>query len=336
MTDLDTKDQPNFFDHYRNLGRRLMDRSKATKETFGETLDECADAPIAPEPEPQMAPAPKDSVTDRITRVAAPADESQDSTSPGADDELVASLRRRSRTATAEEQTSVEAETELASAESTETDAAPEPMELPALRVAEVAAPLEGLEGIYHNVRALVRSQSPARVVFAGADSADASRSVVIGIAEHACKRGQRVVMAELMDPSGRTLLVRLATPNSQTHSAPLLELDLHGLDARERITQWLERELPETDLLLIAGPALSESVDSALLASACDGLIIVAESGVTDREAIATAAERAKVTNAPTLGVVVDGTRDRLPAWLRRWIPGRRNTLTPAYTDAR
>lgn len=342
MTDLATQEQPNFFDHYRKLGRRLMKRPGTDsayappvadeQAAVAETLDQCAAAPIAPEPEVEAVKEP--SVTKRIlSRNTTTAGEPTDH---AAAEELVASLRRRSRTAADDESAASVQESSIEEAATTEADTTAEPMELPALRVAQAEAPLEGVDDIYNNVRALVRTSSPARVVFAGASEGDAARSVVLGIAEHACRRGQRVVMAELLDPSGRTLLVRLATPNSDTSSAPLLELDLHGLDARERISQWLERELPDTDLLLIAGPALADSVDSALLASACDGLIIVAESGVTDREAIATAAERAQVTHAPTLGVVVDGTRDRLPAWLRRWIPGRRNTLTPTYTDAR
>jgi hypothetical protein len=41
----------------------------------------------------------------------------------------------------------------------------------------------------------------------------------------------------------------------------------------------------------------------------------------VTERAALQVAAERARIAGCKTLGVVMHGTKDRMPGWLRRLI---------------
>ncbi len=50
----------------------------------------------------------------------------------------------------------------------------------------------------------------------------------------------------------------------------------------------------------------MQRSVDAVLLGAACDGLVLVAEDGVTDRSALRAAADRARDSGCRPLGVVL------------------------------
>ena len=96
------------------------------------------------------------------------------------------------------------------------------------------------------------------------------------------------------------------------------------GLDCAEPslvLGRWRERTSPGADIMFVVGPPLVESVDSALLASHCDGLVLVVVNEETSRAALTAATERARLTSTPTLGVVVDRGRSRTPPWLGRLI---------------
>ncbi len=80
-----------------------------------------------------------------------------------------------------------------------------------------------------------------------------------------------------------------------------------------------VHRVAPGTELVIITGPSLATSLDAALLAGVCDGLVIVAESGVTASDALKVAAERARIAGCRILGVVMRTTRRRLPDWISR-----------------
>jgi len=97
------------------------------------------------------------------------------------------------------------------------------------------------------------------------------------------------------------------------------LEIDLDGGAAPSDLNAWIERVAPDAQLVIVAGPPLANSIDTALLACASDGLVIVAESEVTDRNALQLAAERARIAGCRTLGVVMHGTQERMPVWMRR-----------------
>jgi hypothetical protein len=97
------------------------------------------------------------------------------------------------------------------------------------------------------------------------------------------------------------------------------LRLDLRAPAARDVLNQWREQVLPGAGLTFFLGPPLRDSLDSALLASLCDGLIMVAVNDETHRGALTAAAGRLRLVNAPTLGVVVNDGREANPAWLRR-----------------
>jgi Mrp family chromosome partitioning ATPase len=99
------------------------------------------------------------------------------------------------------------------------------------------------------------------------------------------------------------------------------LRLDLHDDSGEEQIRRWRAESSPPMDLLVIEAPPLSTGADAALLARATDGLVIVAESLVTDRAALVESTQRARATNCRLLGIVLDRTRDRSPRWLGRLV---------------
>jgi Mrp family chromosome partitioning ATPase len=80
-------------------------------------------------------------------------------------------------------------------------------------------------------------------------------------------------------------------------------------------------------DLMLIEAPPLLHSIDGALVARACDGLILVAERGVTERRALQEAANRARAAGCTLLGVIVTSVQRPMPSWLERLAGPRRPT---------
>ena len=73
-------------------------------------------------------------------------------------------------------------------------------------------------------------------------------------------------------------------------------------------------------DLIVLApAPALLQPL-AAILASVVDGSVLVVASGHSRAEATTQAAGLLG-SGGKVLGVVVNGQRDPLPAWLRRWL---------------
>jgi Mrp family chromosome partitioning ATPase len=191
----------------------------------------------------------------------------------------------------------------------------------PASPVVEIS---RGIAALLDNIRALASGQPTRVLVFAGAAVAEPSTAVARGLAHHAERNGMQVLLGDLRRLDGYATLV--PSPGARTRAPHLvggagewLTVDLDGGTAPSDLERWLERTAPSADLVVLTGPPLSESIDAALLARACDGLVIVAESEVTDRRALQVAAERARVAGCRTLGVVLHGERDRMPVWLHR-----------------
>jgi hypothetical protein len=145
---------------------------------------------------------------------------------------------------------------------------------------------------------------------------------------------GFRVLRVELCLVQGRPILRRrreqsLASLSSLglEFAADLKPLDLSSHAAQVEVTQWLAAASRLADMVLVQGCALSESVDAALLARSCDGLMIVAHACVTDRSTLAAAAERARAAGCRVLGLVLFGIQQPLPAWLWRLLRSRRSS---------
>jgi len=186
------------------------------------------------------------------------------------------------------------------------------------------------------SLRAIVHDRAVPAVVIAGASPGGAVPRVVKGLAAQARRTGLRLLVAELGRNAGRPALrplgeVGIAGPLGP-HSTgldprdPLDALDPLGpLDngSLPGVQRWLDRAGAGHDLVIVEGPPLDGSVEAALLAKACDGLLLVVESGVTPSESLAKSVELAGAAGCRLLGVVMTGARSWLPPWIRRLFPG-------------
>lgn len=181
---------------------------------------------------------------------------------------------------------------------------------------------------LFDNLRALANGHPARNLVFAGASTLESVRAVTTGLALHLETLGLQVLVAELTDAGGRSALRRRRGEwNEGLDERTLVALDLHGSAWSSEFANWLRVATPCADLVIIEGRPLAKSIDSALLARACDGLVIVAQPEVTHREALQVAAERARVVGCRTLGVVMHAAKDPIPRWMRRVLTDDRRT---------
>ena len=172
-----------------------------------------------------------------------------------------------------------------------------------------------GIASLLDNIRLLATGRAVRIVVFAGASTVEAVDALAGGLAEHANANGMKAIVAALTGTAGRSYV----TPVTGFDDRSALEVELDTKVSPSQLHDWLGKTSPGSELLVICAPPLATSIDGALLACACDGLVIVAESEVTERAALQTAAERARVTGCRTLGVVMHGAKNRIPAWIRK-----------------
>lgn len=176
------------------------------------------------------------------------------------------------------------------------------------------AAALDGSDALFDRLRALA-VEGIGAIVIAGAVPTRSVAAIGSSLVSQAERRGLAVLRAEVREPVGRTAVVRAlgrGAPGS-------LKLDLHDEAGVEQLRRW--RCDAQADLLVVEAAPLSTGADAALLARATDGLVLVAESLVTDRTALAESTERARATGCRLLGVVLDRTRDHSPRWFDRLI---------------
>ena len=183
---------------------------------------------------------------------------------------------------------------------------------------------------LFENLRTRVKGQQLHSLVFAGVSAGQSVRAVTTGLAQHVEQLGLSVYLAELTEETGRALL--------QPHTEELREgaplpLDLRGRTWSSDFTNWLHGTATDPYLTIIEGRPLGSSIDAALLARACDGLVLVAQMEVTLRVALQVAAERARAVGCPILGLVMYGRHEHLPQWLRR-IVATRSTLRRGLED--
>ena len=174
-----------------------------------------------------------------------------------------------------------------------------------------------GIATLLDKIRALGGGQATRTLVFAGAAASDSVHAVSDGLARHAEHYGMHVLVAELIVREGGHRLVAVGAV--QQDDERTRAIDLHGAGTPAELNAWIDRVAGTRDLVILEGPPLAESIDAALLACACDGLVIVADAEVTPRAALQAAAERAQIAGCRTLGVVMNGTKDRVPSWVRR-----------------
>ena len=172
---------------------------------------------------------------------------------------------------------------------------------------------------LYDHLRATASGDATRSLVVAGASADGSARAVVEGLAAHVRRLGHRVCLAEVVESDGLPLLrVRPEPGDPGRAPASTHTLDLRSHASADDVREWLA-SVVDVDLTLIDGGALARSVDPALLACGCDGLLIVLRSEATPREDLRVATERARAVGCRTLGIVVEVEQERVPPWLRR-----------------
>lgn len=193
-----------------------------------------------------------------------------------------------------------------------------QPAPLPATRVAAH----KDVEEIFQNIQALTKGKRPLTLVLAGAASTDAVRALAASLGTCAESKGERVLLAELSGAGVRGTLIRPCGADGRaadTADGGGVPIELHSGADPETVARWRDQVSPGASVTFVMGPPLVDSVNSALLASLCDGLVMVAVREDTHRDALTVAAERVRLTKAPTIGVVVDSGHSKTPLWLRR-----------------
>jgi hypothetical protein len=189
---------------------------------------------------------------------------------------------------------------------------------------------------LFDNIRTLANGNAVRTLVFAGASAGEPVRAVIAGLSAHVKERGLTVLTAELGHWSGRTILRShsLDAADSKERGAAPTPLEL-GPPARSvDAADWVQEAERVADLVLIEGLPLEQSIDSALLARTCDGLVIVATTGITARDALAVAAQRAQTVGCRAFGLVLHSSRDRAPRWLQRFVPIQRPQLPAPHHE--
>lgn len=180
---------------------------------------------------------------------------------------------------------------------------------------------------LYDTLRATANGDAPRSLVVASAAGDGSPRAIIEGLAMHVRRLGVRVRLAEVVESDGLPLLrVRPEPGDPGRTPASTRPLDLRSHASADDVREWLA-SVSDADLTLIDGGALAASIDPALLACGCDGLLIVLRAEATAREALRVAAERARAVGCRTLGIVMEIQQDRVFPWLRkRPSPARRS----------
>lgn len=194
---------------------------------------------------------------------------------------------------------------------------------------------------LYDAIRLAAGGDASRRLVVAPITTRERADAVVAGLAAHVATLGYRVLIAELAMVHGRPVLRRqrdasLASLNALglQFDGDLMPLDLSSTASQDEVTTWLDTAARSADYVLIHGSPLFDSVDAALLARVCDGLILVAAAQVTERSQLQHAAESVHAAGCRVLGTVLTNTSTPFPAWLRRLVDRPRRSAASTVSE--
>ena len=182
---------------------------------------------------------------------------------------------------------------------------------------------------LFDNLRAIGNGAPVSSVVISAASTVESVDRISNGLADEVCRHSLRVVVAELFrSVSQPTLKIRLQSRDDEGSSTPAtdlpppassLTLDLRGGPVPRELAEWMEAARAHYDMVILEAPPLGLSVDAAMLARACDGLILTVEARGTSKDILMDAVGRADTVGCPLLGIVMQGRPERTPLWLRR-----------------
>lgn len=165
------------------------------------------------------------------------------------------------------------------------------------------------------NLRARVKTAPLPCVVVAGITATDSVASVIAGLTSQAESRGLKLLVGELVVTHGSRVLRRYEA------SATGDEVEGTGRPAAIVLKEWLDLVGAGHDLILIVAPPVQVTVETALLGKAGDGLLLVVHPFATPRAELRGAARRSETAGCKVLGVVMNGSDEALPRWIRQII---------------
>lgn len=213
------------------------------------------------------------------------------------------------------------------------TPAVPETSAVPATSVRDIARmpnPAERTIGSYSslfdNLRVIGNGAPASSVVLAGASNFEGVSRLADGLAAEINRHRLKVAIATLSrGQSYPTLRLRLfSNTDAGEKSKDLpraIDLDLRGGPIPTELIDWLAEVRESQDVVIIEAPPLGLSVDAAVVARACEGLMLVVEPRETAKEALLHSVERAEAVGCNILGLIAHGAPDRVPQWLRNLI---------------
>jgi Mrp family chromosome partitioning ATPase len=172
---------------------------------------------------------------------------------------------------------------------------------------------------------------APSIVVFAGCDGGEGCTNIVREFADHLATSGLGVLLVDVdmrmvpspVEAAGAdlwTLVQRdepaLAVPRGAgrlavAHRPHLANQAKESFLRSTELGRWLGRQRAGHDLVLVDAPPGLRCADAVLASAHADGVVLIARTGITARDALATAREQIERAHGTVLGAVLqDGRR--------------------------
>ncbi|NET38538.1 MAG: CpsD/CapB family tyrosine-protein kinase, partial [Cyanothece sp. SIO1E1] len=202
------------------------------------------------------------------------------------------------------------------------------------------AAFMESFRFLYANIRLLSSDQPIRSVVITSATAAEGKSTVSAHLAQAAAAMGQRVLLVDtdlrrpclhehlgMLNTRGLSTVISVdldvnvviqpspAEDNLFVLTAGPVPPDSTRLLSSKRMQNLMAQLHEKFDLVIYDVPPLLGFADAYLLTAHTDGLILVAGLGKLKRSLIENALDELKVSGAPVLGVVANGSKDNTTA---------------------
>jgi len=183
-----------------------------------------------------------------------------------------------------------------------------------------------GFSSLFDNLRVLGNGVPLGAVVIAGASDFESTKRVADGLANEVIRNRLAASVAELSRAQSQpSLRMRMTSSPMVAHADnAVVHVNTRSTSGSPELATWLQEARSNHDVVIIEAPPLGLSVDAAVVARSCDGLILVVEPRATTSAALLASVERADAVGCRILGIVTQGKHERLPPWLRQIITRR------------